>query len=353
MKLIRILIPILAVTGLIFALVRVPSTSAKLPVPVPIESPPVNGFSRAVSGTGLVEPSSESISIGAPVSGLVTAVFVKVGQAVRAGDPLFQLDDRALRAEVSVRRAAVESVRQKQARLASFPRAEEVEPIVAQVREAEASLAEQRAQLARREAVKDPRVVTEDELERRRFAVRTAEARLEAAQAQLRLIRAGSWVADKQVLATDLSLAEAELAKAEAELARLTVRAPAAAQCLQVKVRAGEYADPARSGDALILLGATNELHIRAEIDEYDAPKVREQASAYALLRGDGSRKLPLRFLRFEPYVVAKRSLSNNAAERVDTRVLQVIYRIDGKVDRLFPGQQVDVFIESVAGGSR
>jgi hypothetical protein len=37
----------------------------------------------------------------------------------------------------------------------------------------------------------------------------------------------------------------------------------------------------------------------------------------------------------------------------VDTRVLQVIYRIDGKVDRLFPGQQVDVFIEAVAGGSR
>ena len=353
MKLIRVLIPIVAVAGLIFALVRVPSTSAKLPVPVPIESPPVNGFSRAVSGTGLVEPSSENISIGTPVSGLVTAVFVKVGQAVRAGDPLFQLDDRAIRAEVSVRRAAVENVRQKQARLASFPRAEEVEPIVAQVREAEASLADQRAQLGRREAVKDPRVVTEDELERRRFAVRAAEARLETAQAQLKLIRSGSWVADKQVLATDLSLAEAELSKSEAELARLTVRAPSAGQCLQVKVRAGEYADPARSGDALILLGATDELHIRAEIDEYDAPKVREQAAAYALLRGDGGRKLPLRFLRFEPYVVAKRSLSNNAAERVDTRVLQVIYRIDGKVDRLFPGQQVDVFIESVAGGSR
>ncbi|BCS30845.1 hypothetical protein TBR22_A00450 [Luteitalea sp. TBR-22] len=349
MKFIRLVIPMLAAAGLVFALVRVPATSANVPTAIPVEAPPANGFDRAVSGTGLVEPSSESISIGAPASGLVTAVFVRVGQAVRAGDPLFQLDDRALQAEVSVRRAAVANVRQKQARLSSFPRSEEVDPLVAQVREAEASLADQRAQLTRREATPD--LVPADELESRRHAVRSAEARLEAAEAQLRLVRAGSWMADQQVLASELKLAEAELARAEAELARLTVRAPAAGQCLQVKVRAGESADPARGGDALILLGATDDLHVRAEIDEYDAPKVRPQAAAYALLRGDGSRRLPLRFVRFEPYVVAKRSLSSNAAERVDTRVLQVIYRIDAKENQPFPGQQVDVFIDARTGG--
>lgn len=345
MKFVRIVVPTLAVAGLVFAIVRVPSTAAPMPAPSPLQAPPENGYARAVSGNGLVEPSSEGISIGAPESGLVTAVFVEVGQAVRAGDPLFQLDDRALRAEVSVRRVAVENVRQKLVRLASFPRAEEVDPLVAQVREAEASLADERAQLARREEV--PELVTRDELERRRFAVRSAEARLEAARAQLQLTRAGSWSADERVLASELKLAEAELARAETELARLTVRAPAGGRCLQVKVRAGEYADSARSGDALILLGATSELHVRAEIDEYDAPKVREQAAAYALLPGDSGRRLPLRFVRFEPYVVAKRALSNDATERVDTRVLQVIYRIEGTVDRVFPGQQVDVFIES------
>lgn len=346
MRIVQIAIPLLAVAGLAFSIVRVPATAARMPTPIPLETPPESGFLRAVSGNGLVEPSSESISVGAPAPGLVTAVFVEAGQEVRAGEPLFQLDDRALRAEVSVRRAAVETVRQKLARLASLPRAEEVDALVARVREAEASLADERTQLTRREALQD--VVAKEEVERRRFAVRGAEARLEAAQAQLRLTRAGSWAADTRVLASELRLAEAELAKAEAELARLTVRAPATGQCLQVRVRVGEYADPARSGEALILLGATRELHVRAEVDEVDAPKVRGQAAAYAVLRGDSGRRLPLHFIRFEPYIVAKRVLSSSSAERVDTRVLQVIYRIAGTTDRVFPGQQVDVFIEAV-----
>ncbi len=347
MKLMQTVIPALAATGLVFAIVRVPSTAATTPAAMPLDSPPGNTFTQAVSGTGLVEPSSEGISVGAPAPGLVTAVFVTVGQAVRPGEPLFQLDDRQTRADVAVRRAAVDTARQKLARLASFPRAEEVDALVAQVREAEASLADEREQLARREAVEE--LVTREELERRRFTVRGAQARLEAAQAQLQLVRAGGWAADARVLASELALAEAELAKAETELARLTVRAPASGQCLQVKVRPGEYADPFRSGDALILLGTTDELHVRAEIDEYDAQKVTEQATAYAVVRGDGSRRLPLRFVRYEPYVVAKRALSNSAAERVDTRVLQVIYRIDSATARPYPGQQVDVFIESAA----
>lgn len=221
-----------------------------------------------------------------------------------------------------------------------------MDPLSAQVREAEASLADERAQLARREAA--PELVPREELDRRRFAVRAAEARLEAAQAQLQLVRAGSWVADTRVLLGELKLAEAELAQGEAELARLTVRAPVAGQCLQVNVRAGEYADPARSGEALMLLGATDPLHVRAEIDEYDAPRVRQEAAAYAVLRGDGRVRLPLRFVRFEPFVVSKRALSSTTAERVDTRVLQVIYRIDSAAATPpLPGQRLDVFIES------
>jgi HlyD family secretion protein len=345
MRVIHTVLPMLAVAGLGFSIARVPATAARMPTPVPLATPPESGFQRAVSGNGLVEPSSENISVGAPAPGLVTAVFVAAGQEVRAGEPLFQLDDRALRAEVAVRRAAVENVQQKLARLASLPRTEEVDALVAQVREAEASLADERAQLARREALED--LVAREELERRRFAVRGAEARLEAAQARMRLTRGGGWAADERVLTSELGLADAELAKAEVELARLTVRAPANGQCLQVRVRPGEYADPARGGEALILLGATNELNVRVEVDEYDAPNVREHAAAYAVLRGDGSRRLPLRFIRFEPYVVAKRALSSDGAERVDTRVLQVIYRIAGTADRVFPGQQVDVFIEA------
>ena len=37
----------------------------------------------------------------------------------------------------------------------------------------------------------------------------------------------------------------------------------------------------------------------------------------------------PLHFVRFEPYVIPKESLTGDTTERVDTRVLQVIYSFD------------------------
>ena len=54
---------------------------------------------------------------------------------------------------------------------------------------------------------------------------------------------------------------------------------------------------------------------------------------------------MPLRFVRIEPYVVPKRSLTGDSLERVDTRVLQVIYEFQRPSFPIYVGQQVDVFI--------
>jgi hypothetical protein len=55
--------------------------------------------------------------------------------------------------------------------------------------------------------------------------------------------------------------------------------------------------------------------------------------------------------VRFEPLVVPKRSLTGDATERVDTRVLRVIYEVVGTPSvPLFVGQQMDVFIEGEQG---
>jgi hypothetical protein len=63
---------------------------------------------------------------------------------------------------------------------------------------------------------------------------------------------------------------------------------------------------------------------------------------------GGAELKVELEFVRFEPLVVPKKSLTGDATERVDTRVLQVIYRVVGTMpERLFIGQQMDVFVEA------
>jgi len=82
-------------------------------------------------------------------------------------------------------------------------------------------------------------------------------------------------------------------------------------------------------------------------VDENDAWRVRAGAPAVAFLRGNREIKTSLKFVRFEPYVVPKKSLTGDSIERVDTRVLQVIYRIEHRDLPIFAGQQMDVFIEA------
>jgi HlyD family secretion protein len=55
---------------------------------------------------------------------------------------------------------------------------------------------------------------------------------------------------------------------------------------------------------------------------------------------------LPLEFVRLQPYVSPKIELSDEKQERVDVRVLPVLFRFTpAKTANLYPGQLVDVYI--------
>jgi HlyD family secretion protein len=111
-------------------------------------------------------------------------------------------------------------------------------------------------------------------------------------------------------------------------------------------VRPGEYVG-APPSQALMVLGATDKVvHVRVDIDEHDIPRFKAGAPAEASLRGAPEKKYPLTFVRVEPYVIPKKSLTGDNTERVDTRVLQVIYALDVTGKPVYVGQQMDVFID-------
>ena len=101
-------------------------------------------------------------------------------------------------------------------------------------------------------------------------------------------------------------------------------------------------ADPARQRDPL---------HVRVDVDENDAWRVRTGAPAVGFLRGNKEISTPLNFVRFEPYVVPKKSLTGDTTERVDTRVLQVIFSFTRGDLPIYVGQQMDVFIDGGVSG--
>jgi HlyD family secretion protein len=160
-------------------------------------------------------------------------------------------------------------------------------------------------------------------------------------------LKAGTWGRDLAVGRAEVAHAEAQVHRVEADLGRLTMYAPIDGEILQLNVRAGEYAQVGQLPKPLLVMGEVRQLHIRADIDENDAWRVQSRGKAEAAERGNGSRRAALEFVRFEPYVIPKKSLTGDSTERVDTRVLQAIYRFtDGSVP-FYVGQQMDIFIEA------
>lgn len=102
-----------------------------------------------------------------------------------------------------------------------------------------------------------------------------AKAKLARSQADLDLLKSGSWEYDRDVTKAALARAEAEVAKIEVELDRLVVRALVAGRVLQVNVRPGEFVGTP-ANQPLVILGNTDRLHVRVDIDEYDIPRFHE-----------------------------------------------------------------------------
>ena len=304
----------LALAGVVAAVLLVRKMQQRPKDPGPFSPPARSLYEDKVAATGLIESSRENVKLASPKAALVTKVFVKVGDPVKAGDPLFQLDNREADARADTMAAQLDSMR---ATLA----AEEV------------AVADWTDQLARYTKLASDQVATEDELKRRQFSLAAAKARIGATRAAI-------------------AASEKQLEQSRVELSVLTVRAPRDGQLLQVNVREGEFAPAAAmTGDPLMLLGDVDKLQVRAEVDEQNAVLVDAHQPAHASLKGHANLQMPLRFVRIEPYVVPKRNLTGDSLERVDTRVLQIIFELDRPKFPVFVGQQVDVFIQRPASG--
>ncbi len=288
-------LPAIAFAGILLAILVASRANKTLPPATPVAPAPQPPYRAFVAGSGIIEANTENIAIGTHIAGIVSKIYVQIGSQVKAGDPLFTIDDRAQRALLATKAAGVKV--------------------------AEAQLAHANYELGLGEGLTEKRVLSLEDRETRRSNAQTAEAQL----AQVK----------------------ADLESAKTDLERLTVRAPVDGQVMQLKVRPGEFAPTGVLAQPLILFGGTAPMNVRVNVDENDAWRVRTNADAIGYLRGNNQIRTPLRFVRFEPYVVPKTSLTGDATERVDTRVLQVIYSFERGTLPIYVGQQMDVYIDA------
>jgi multidrug resistance efflux pump len=338
----------LAILGLTFAIGTVLWAWPPLPASKPLVEPPHRPREfHTIAGAGVIEARRENIPIGTPVPGVVWEVFVKIGDHVKAGDALFRLDDREVQALIKVREAALASAQAQLHRAQAAPRSEDVPPAEAAVEEAKARLDDAESALGRTEKLFNRQMIPASDYDKDRFTYHSAKAALARSAADLARIKAGSWKEDIEVARASVLMAESDMESSKILLDRLTVRALVDGEVLQVNVRPGQFAAVAWR-EPMIVLGDVGRLHVRVDIDENDLPMFAPGTRAVATLKGRPQVEFPLDFVKVEPYVIPKRSLTGDNSERVDTRVLQVIYALpDERPVQLYVGQQMDVYIQS------
>ncbi|KQX40543.1 hypothetical protein ASD04_06745 [Devosia sp. Root436] len=227
---------------------------------------------RTVLASGVLEANS-LVSVGAEVSGRIEAVHVALGQDVKKGDLIVEID--SLDQENAVKTA--------QAVLAG---------IEAQKRSQQATLVKAEAALARNQQLSANSLVSQTDLE-------TAQAAVDSAQAQIDQL-------DAQIAQSQLSVESAEL-----NLARTRIVAPSDGTIVALLVDEGQTVNANSTIPTIVKIADLDTMVIKAEISEADVVRVEAGQRVYFTILGEPDVKIDATLREVEP---APTSISSDTA---------------------------------------
>jgi len=329
---------------------------AQSPVFTPVSSP----YDSAIYANGIIESdqaSGANVNIFPEVSGTITQVLAHEGKRVSAGTLLFTIDDSVQKANTEQLRLQSEASLALLEELKAQPRKETLAIAKAQVDLAQSNLKAAQDQYDKRRTSYDlnPKSISKDVLDTAENAAKQAASALDVAQTQLELTAAGAWSYDIANQEKQYEALKQTYQAANALLQKYSVKAPGDGIVLTLNVAVGSYVssqgayDTYTQGfDPLVVMGSSQKsLAVRCYVDEILVSRLPSSGHirAQMSLRGTDV-KIPLEFVRVQPYVSPKIELSNQRQEQVDLRVLPVIFRFKKDKDAVvYPGQLVDVFI--------
>jgi HlyD family secretion protein len=326
----------------------------------PVFNPAPDPYAQGIYANGIIESdqsNGENINIYPEVAGSIVRVLVAEGQAVTQGTPLVQIDDSVQRATVEQQESQTEAAQALLEELRAQPRKENLEVARAQMAMAQANLKSMQDELDKQQRSYDidPESVSKDALDNARNAQKVAAANFDVTSRQYDLTKAGAWVFDIRNQEKVVEALAKQAAASSALLGKYTIKAAADGVVMSVNAPVGSYISPQGAYDAytqgfdpvVVMATSKGTLAVRCYIDEILIPRLppADKLSAQMFIRGTNT-KVALEFVRVQPYVSPKIQLSNQRQEKVDLRVLPVIFRFQPPPGtQVFPGELVDVYV--------
>ncbi|MDR3624928.1 MAG: hypothetical protein P4L16_07310 [Chlamydiales bacterium] len=310
-------------------------------------SPPTHSpFASSISAIGVIEAKSGNILIGSDINRVVNKVFVQVGVNVKKGEALLEFENTDLKTNLMVAKFAYDNAQAQLQKLKAMPRAEDLVIADASYKRVQVELDLAKEEYERVVGLEKTQAISKEQISKRYFNYLLAEAACQGAHAELEKVKLGTWQKDLDIAGIEVEQAKARVASAEAEIARTILYSPMNGTVLQINVHTGELPPLDSSRNPIMVIGDMSDLHLRVNINQYEVANFDPNAPAVAFVQGNSKEEIPLDFVKIEPFLVNKQNLSNDIMDKVDTRVLPVIYRLKTDNQFLYVGQQLDVFIK-------
>jgi HlyD family secretion protein len=333
---------LLAVLGLITvgALLDVPA-----PAPMSAQASPARDPAprhQLVAAPGLVEPIGEEREIGSQVIGIISEMRVEENDEVAEGQVIAVVDNAEQIARLASARAGLALRQAELERAVNGARPEERREARAALTEAEANLDLARREYARREPLAKSGASTQAALDLATSNLNAGEARRAVMAERLSVLEAGTRAEDIAAAHAQVGLAEADVALAQALLEKTFIRSSVTGTVLRRYRVAGEAVTNVPP-TPIAVVGDLRSLRVRAEVDETDVGRVVAGQRVEVTADAFPDQKFGGTVYRVSLRLGAKAVQTGRPADRVDTKVLQVLIDLDPGT-KLPVGLRVDAY---------
>jgi len=289
---------------------------------------------------GRIEGSSDMISIGASINGIVERVLARQGDRVTSGQVLVSIvcDDQKARLELRI--AEHEAADSVYRRLVNGARKEEREIAQDELTLSEARLAEAQARANRSTALTLSNSVSASVRDVDDRDARMAAAQREVARSRVNLLAAGTREEElAEAKARDIAAAHA-IDVAKAELEKCDVKSPVTGILLRKNVSEGElisiyYPKP------LMVVSEIQSYRVRAEVDEHDLPSIKVGQKADVVIFPRNQVRLQGKVTQIAPVMGRRQILTSDPADKSDRDVVEVLIALENKPENIPIGLRV------------
>ena len=215
-----------------------------------------------VTATGTLQP-RDYVDVGAQVSGQLRKIHVEVGDTVKAGDLLAEIDPTVYRARVDASRAQLKNLR-------------------AQLKDREAQLTLAQIQLRRQRALMAEDATTKESLQTAEASAQSADAQLEALRAQIEQI-------------------ESTLRADEANLQYARILSPMAGTVVSITARQGQTLNTNQQAPVVMRIADLSTMTVQTQVSEADVSRLKLGMDAYFTTLGGSGKRWEGKLEKIEP----------------------------------------------------